>query len=429
MPAGGCLFGSTATGPGSTGGNKHLVEVKAGKMNLKGRMVYPDKRKGLLYVYQSEDSLMHFCWQERTAGKSSPEDDLIIFPDDCEYVRVPQCTTGRVYLLKFKSTNRKFFFWLQEPRTDKDEDNCKRINELLNNPSSAVQSTTNPDQDLQSLLNNMSQSQLMQLFSSSGMGQMGGLSSLLGIRGPNSGSARTTTPAITHRTVPSTPTTNTTSSTTPQTTAATTGFTTPTNTISNVTPNAPRPTRSNRAGAETTPPSSATTTQPSTATNPIQLSDLQNFLQGIAPIAQRGGQQQSVDLSSALTSDALTDVLSDSETLYNLQDLLPPVGGNPQETLRSTLASPQFQQAVSQFSSALESGQLGPVVSQLAVNPEAVAAANQGNLQDFVKALEKASVSDASGSETDAGNKDKNKPAAKKDDKKKDDDDEHMQLD
>lgn len=51
-----------------------------------------------------------------------------------------------------------------------------------------------------------------------------------------------------------------------------------------------------------------------------------------------------VDLSSALTSDALTDVLSDSETLYNLQDLLPPVGGNPQETLRSTLASPQFQQ-------------------------------------------------------------------------------------
>lgn len=36
MPAGGALFGRTATGPGSTGGNKHLVEMKAGKMNLKG---------------------------------------------------------------------------------------------------------------------------------------------------------------------------------------------------------------------------------------------------------------------------------------------------------------------------------------------------------------------------------------------------------
>lgn len=111
MPAGGALFGSAATGPGSTGGNKHLVEVRAGKMNLKGHMVYPDKRKGLLYVYQSDDSLMHFCWQDRTSGVV--EDDLIIFPEDCEYIKVPQCTTGRAYLLKFKSSNRKFFFWLQ----------------------------------------------------------------------------------------------------------------------------------------------------------------------------------------------------------------------------------------------------------------------------------------------------------------------------
>lgn len=37
MPAGGALFGSSATGPGSTGGNKHLIEVRAGKMNLKGK--------------------------------------------------------------------------------------------------------------------------------------------------------------------------------------------------------------------------------------------------------------------------------------------------------------------------------------------------------------------------------------------------------
>ncbi|VEN44840.1 unnamed protein product, partial [Callosobruchus maculatus] len=176
MPSGTALFGSATAGPGSTGGNKHLIEVRAGKMNLRGRMVYPDKRKGLLYVYQSEDSLMHFCWQDRTTG--IVEDDLIIFPDDCEYVKVPQCTTGRAYLLKFKSSTKKFFFWIQEPKVDKDEDNCKRINELLNNPSSAVQSANNPERDLQQLLNSMSQSQLMQLFS--GAGQMGGLSSLLG---------------------------------------------------------------------------------------------------------------------------------------------------------------------------------------------------------------------------------------------------------
>lgn len=284
MPAGGALFGSAATGPGSTGGNKHLVEVRAGKMTLKGkknpklvppchyfylgRMVYPDKRKGLLYVYQSDDSLMHFCWQDRTSGVV--EDDLIIFPDDCEYIKVPQCTTGRVYLLKFKSSSRKFFFWLQEPRTDKDDDNCKRINELLNNPSSAVQSSQSPDQDLQSLFNNMSQSQLMQLF---GGGQMGGLSSLLGtIRGPNSGSARTsTTPAITHRTtVPSTPTTNTSTTAVSQSPATPQTTTTPT-----AAPGAPRVSRSSDSSCQ----------------HRIQLSDLQNFLQGISPVQGSSSQQ------------------------------------------------------------------------------------------------------------------------------------------
>nr|CAI5849462.1 unnamed protein product [Callosobruchus analis] len=411
MPSGTALFGSATAGPGSTGGNKHLIEVRAGKMNLRGRMVYPDKRKGLLYVYQSEDSLMHFCWQDRTTGVV--EDDLIIFPDDCEYVKVPQCTTGRAYLLKFKSSTKKFFFWIQEPKVDKDEDNCKRINELLNNPSSAVQSANNPERDLQQLLNSMSQSQLMQLFS--GAGQMGGLSSLLGtIRGPNSGSARTnTTPAITHRTnVPSTPTQSTEAANAGTTPPG--GLSTPQNAISMSTPQAPSKNPKGERGSENTPTTGST----------IQLSDLQNFLQEITPIGGGGGQQQSVDLSTALTGDALAGVLNNPDTLQQLQSHLPAVDENTQEALRSTLASPQFQQAVSQFSSALESGQLGPIVSQLAVNPEAVAAAAQGNMQDFVKALEKSSSTSTSAQSEKDKEADK---STKKDDKK--DDDEEMQLD
>lgn len=50
------------------GASKNLVEFKAGKMTMKDKMVYPDTRKGLLYVYQSDDSLMHFCWKDRTSG-------------------------------------------------------------------------------------------------------------------------------------------------------------------------------------------------------------------------------------------------------------------------------------------------------------------------------------------------------------------------
>ena len=47
-------------------------------MFMKGKMVHPDKRKGLVYVYQSEDSLMHFCWKDRTSG--AVEDVSQLFP-------------------------------------------------------------------------------------------------------------------------------------------------------------------------------------------------------------------------------------------------------------------------------------------------------------------------------------------------------------
>lgn len=53
-------------------------------------------------------------------------------------IRVEQCTTGRVYLLKFKSSNQKLFFWMQNKSDEKDEEVISRVNHLINDPEAAT---------------------------------------------------------------------------------------------------------------------------------------------------------------------------------------------------------------------------------------------------------------------------------------------------
>lgn len=71
--------------------------------------------------------------------------------------------------------------------------------------------------------------------------------------------------------------------------------------------------------------------------------------------------------------------------------------------LSGTVQSPQFQQSLSMFSMALGSGQLGPLIREFGLGDEAAAAATQGDMEAFVKALQ-------------------NKEGDKKDDKNKEED-------
>ena len=59
---------------------------------------------------------MHFCWKDRGTGEVV--DDLIIFPDDVMFKHIPPAKISadrcdRIYVLKFKASSRKFFFWMQ----------------------------------------------------------------------------------------------------------------------------------------------------------------------------------------------------------------------------------------------------------------------------------------------------------------------------
>jgi hypothetical protein len=45
---------------------------------------------------------------------------------------VPECTTGRVVVLQFKSSSQKLFFWLQDASTSKDQTILQQVNALIN---------------------------------------------------------------------------------------------------------------------------------------------------------------------------------------------------------------------------------------------------------------------------------------------------------
>jgi len=98
-----------------------LVEFRAGRMNMgsNGTTVTADPRKGMFRVMRDEDGLIHVMWVDRLTGGC--ETDVITFPGDATWRKVPQCTTGRVFLFTVDG-HAKHFFWMQEPKEDRDNE-------------------------------------------------------------------------------------------------------------------------------------------------------------------------------------------------------------------------------------------------------------------------------------------------------------------
>ncbi|KAM4563211.1 proteasomal ubiquitin receptor ADRM1-like isoform 2-T2 [Odontesthes bonariensis] len=411
----GALFPSLVSGSRGSS-SKYLVEFRAGKMTLKGNTVTPDKRKGTVYIQQSDDSLIHFCWKDRTTG--NVDDDLIIFPDDCEFKKVNQCTTGRVYVLKFKAGSKRLFFWIQEPKSDKDDEYCRKVNEFLNNPpipgapgsgggSSHELSALGGEGGLQNLLGNMSHNQLMQLIGPTGLGGLGlgalagpGLANLLGSGGPATSSSSSSSRSQSTTATPSSGGTPRLSSSQPPTTPAAPSASAPSS--AGTAPSTP-----DKSSAQT-PVAPASIGSPAAHT-PIQLSDLQSILATMNVPEAAAAQGSGVDLASVCTPEMMAPILSNAEVQQRLLPFLPSGESLLQsaDEIQNTLSSPQFQQSMSMFSSALASGQLGPLMSQFGLPAEAVDAANRGDVEAFARAMQ----------------------GSKGDSKEKKEDDEDMSLD
>ncbi|KAG0172529.1 adhesion regulating molecule 1 [Apophysomyces sp. BC1015] len=285
---------------------------------------------------QSDDQLMHLYWKERRAV--NPEEDLIIFPDEAELVRVPECTTGRVYLLRFRKSSQKFFFWMQSKNDDKDEENVRRVNQLINDPLSAMNDRHGSsdadalmDYDSQNNINRMPP-QLFQLLQTAG--------------GPG-GSIPSTTPARGDGPVD-------------------------------------QPTESASPDLQDASATAEQEQQDSQTQGGAISSDQLNQLRSIlSEVGTPDENRSAVQLSDVLSPEALAPLLNDPEICSSLFPFLPENAERTPQEVRQVVQNPQFQQALRSLTVALESGQLGPLLGQLGLDPAAGT-----DVEAFLRAIE-----------------------------------------
>jgi 26S proteasome regulatory subunit N13 len=340
------MFANTRGNQSSSSG--FLLEFKAGRSPIEAGST-PDKRKvvclktkGMVYIKQSNDQLLHFCWKNRETNTTDM--DLIIFPGDTEFVKIKECPDGRVYMLKFRSSDEHKLFWMQDSKTDKDDEICKKVNELLNNPPTArasarggsseragnalssfaaLNNALGANADEVSALGNMDHSQLMQLFSL--MNGAGGSDSVLPLT-LNSSRADGST--------------------------------------------ADTPTQAKLGGAGN-----------GLKIDPAALSQIISGL----PSTSKGQKRSVVDLSGVLSRGNVQEAV-----LQNADRLLPHVPEQDKSELQSTVGTPQFQQAADFFGHAFQTGQLAPALQQFGIPEDAVNAAHRGDLVEFAKKLTEA---------------------------------------
>ncbi|KAF5382606.1 hypothetical protein D9615_002960 [Tricholomella constricta] len=116
-----------------------LLAFKAGRAFRRPGTNFIDPRpeKGAITLTNGEDGLLHFTWKDRTSG--NVEEDLILFPSDASFVKVSEATGGRVYVLKFSSSDQRHFFWMQDASSARDDEFVDNVNGLLDDPEYTLQ--------------------------------------------------------------------------------------------------------------------------------------------------------------------------------------------------------------------------------------------------------------------------------------------------
>ncbi|CAO3598070.1 unnamed protein product [Absidia cylindrospora] len=355
---------------------KHLVQFNAGKCIREGNKLKPDLRKGMIYMDQGDDQLMRFYWKERKSN-SVPEDDLIIFPDEAELLPVPECTTGRVIVLKYKTSSQRLFYWMQKRDDDMDDSVIKRVNQLINDPSSVLDDS---QMDMDSSDHSIEMELMQRLMGSAGQGNLTE-ENLLELFQQADQMSHSNSFGLNDDDDNNETDNNTTNATVPSTTGT---VATTTTTTSNNTDQQSPPEQQSQSLPPSQPQQQDQESQPNPNTNdaidPEHYEQLRSMLAGMQ---QTQDGQPTLQLGDVLTNQTLTTLLSDTQVCGSLYSCLPGQSEQTPEEVRQVTKSPQFQQALHSLSAALQSGQLGPLLTQLGLD------ASAGNgVESFLNAIE-----------------------------------------
>ncbi|KAJ1918557.1 hypothetical protein IWQ60_007469 [Tieghemiomyces parasiticus] len=378
-------------GTGSSMEPNCLIQFKAGRCMRDGdtNWVRSDPRKGLAFLRIGDDGLLHFYWKVRRT--TSYEEDLIIFPEEAEFLKCTQ-SEDRVYLLKFKSSAQRLFFWMQGSTPEKDPEVCRRVNKFLN-------SNVAPADDLgagssRRAVGSVATAAMRQERGNPAAGTVAGdidneasatledvsrtVDHLLGAEGHDLDSDDNASAK------------------------ATVGSTT-TSVVESVAGTAHSGAAGTQAhlGAHQTSGSNPGGSSSGAAGRSRDQSESWAQLRQIMTELQVPDQQQNpsgLDLQDVLTPESLAVLLSDAEVCAALFPYLPEqpsATDEPQSTatsasaarshqeIREVVQSPPFQHAVRSLSYALQSGQLGPLIQQLGLPQEA-----SFGVENFLRAVE-----------------------------------------
>jgi 26S proteasome regulatory subunit N13 len=109
--------------------NECLLEFKAGTFVQVGDRITPDKRRGSVKIIKDSQGVNTFTWQD--LGSSNPVDKIMVFPGEAKFEKVKQ-SKDRVYILQFHANkNQRWFYWMQNPDKEGDDENCEKVNKLL----------------------------------------------------------------------------------------------------------------------------------------------------------------------------------------------------------------------------------------------------------------------------------------------------------